>query len=170
MIHRAVIIPTGDEILSGTVLDTDSPEILACLTAAFPACSVCRTAPVADREDAIVHSLLCHAEQGADLIVLIGGSGGGHRHDASMTRDYTHTALDRVLEGRVCRELYGKNGHLWSRLLCGRCGKSLVINVPGPFAEARAAIRAFCAVYPGAQDNPAVINEAMAAAVLEQYG
>lgn len=166
MIKSAVIIPTGDEIRAGVVLDTDSPEVMRQLLALEPTMAVSRYAPVRDEEETIVQ-VITEAAKTTELVVLIGGSGGGHRFDPALGRDFTHTALERVLEGAVSRRLIGKNGHLWSRLVCGRLGGALVINLPGPFVEAQAAMEAFCkTAESGALET---INSAMAAAVMATY-
>ena len=46
---------------------------------------VTRTAPIIDEEDAIFKRICEAAETGADLIVLIGGSGGGHRFSKTLS-------------------------------------------------------------------------------------
>ena len=72
-----------------------------------------------------------------------------------------------MLSPSASRQLFGKNGHLWSCLVCGRLGDALVLNLPGPFVEASAAIEAF--VKNAASDNLETINAAMAEAVRKQY-
>jgi len=162
----AVILPTGDEIRSGIVLDTDSPEVMAQLIRMEPELAVSRWSPVEDEEEIICRAVKAAAET-ADLVVLIGGSGGGHRYSETLSRDFTHTALDALLQPCVSRRLFGKNGHLWCRLVCGRLGDTLVINLPGPFVEAQAAMAAFCKM---ADTNDLdAINLAMTEAVKAQY-
>ena len=103
-------------------------------------------------------------------MILIGGSGGGHRFDPALGKDFTHSALMEVLEEKSVTDLYGKNGHLWSRLLCGYLGGMLVFNVPGPFDEAQAAVLAFekcCREHP---DSISDLNHAIADAVRDSYG
>lgn len=167
-----LIIPTGDEIRQGVVLDTDSPMIRDVLTAARPGCDVTRAEPAADDEEAIAALVVAAVDDGFDLVVLVGGSGGGRRYSPTLARDVTHSALDRLLEPKCGSSLYGWNGHLWSRLVCGRRGKALVINVPGPYQEAKAAVEAFAALWgPGGNHlDLEVANSAMASAVCEQYG
>ena len=53
MIKSAVIIPTGDEIRSGIVLDTDSPEVMRHLLIHNPEMHVTRLSPVNDDENSI---------------------------------------------------------------------------------------------------------------------
>lgn len=166
--NRAYIIPTGDEIAAGTVLDLDSPEVMRVLLRAFPRAQVVRIPPVTDTLDGIIEALNGCLREGAELIVLIGGSGGGHRYVKTLGQDFTHTALEAWLEERAVREIWGKNGHLWSKLICGRREGTLVINIPGPFTEASAAIQAFVRVYArgGSLEE---LNAAIVAAVIDQY-
>ena len=165
---RAYILPTGNEILEGIVLDLDGPEIMRQIVAAWPDAEVTRAAPTVDEEDRIFQRICRTAESGPDLIVLIGGSAGGRRFSSTLGKDYTHTALVRYLDEYSAREIYGKNGHMWSKLVCGRKGGTLVINVPGPFEEAKAAMQACIR---GMQQDCGVeeISRRMAQAVFEKY-
>jgi molybdopterin biosynthesis enzyme len=165
--REVVLIPTGDEIRSGIVKDTDSPEILSRLVARYPCCRVTRAAPVADVEDAVLLALAAWTGQGVDLIVLIGGSGGGSRYSGNLAADRTHSALEKFLQTRVSKEIYGPNGHMWCKLVCGKKNGTLIINVPGPIVEARAAFEAFLRVYPS--EDLQAMNGAMIDAVLAQY-
>ena len=168
VINRAFIIPTGDEIKNGTVLDLDSAKIMESLVRLNPEMVVTRLAPVVDVEANIVGTMERCLDAGAELIVLIGGSGGGHRFSSTLGSDYTHSAMELWLDEKVSHCIYGKNGHLWSKLVCGRKGGALVINVPGPIREAAATIAAFAATAKGTLDIRA-LNEAMARALYEQY-
>ena len=169
MINCAVIIPTGDELIEGIILDTDSPMIMEQLLRINGNCKIMRHPPVSDRENLISQCILTNA-RGTDLIVLVGGSGGGHRHSSTLGKDYTHSALEVLLEEKNTTELYGKNGHMWCKLLCGVIKNTLVINVPGPYQEAKAAIKAFCTAYEKNPKDLKQINLAMMKAVKEQYG
>ena len=77
MFTKAIIIPTGDELASGVVLDTDSPAVMGELLRLEPTAFVARTSPVLDREEAISDTIKGFAAEGYDLIILLGGSGGG---------------------------------------------------------------------------------------------
>lgn len=166
---RAAILPTGDEILSGIVQDTDSPMVAAALSQFWPNCRITRETPVSDHEENIRARIL-RAAQENDLVILIGGSGGGHRHSTTLACDYTHSAMESLLKPAVSTSLYGKNGHLWSRLICGQCGDALVFNLPGPFREAQAATDAFVRIYQSGTPTLSALNRAMALAVQAQYG
>ena len=171
MISRADILPTGSELVSGIVLDTDSPMLMQALLRLNGGCMVCRHPVTEDRPEAIEASIRRCVDAGTDLIILIGGSGSGHLHSDVLGKDYTHTSMEHLLDTFTATSLYGKNGHMWSRLVCGQIGRTMVINVPGPFVEAKAAISAFCAVLEQEREpTPRQINQAMAAAVAECYG
>lgn len=164
----AYILPTGDEIRSGIVLDLDAPEIIRQIVRAFPQAEVTRLCPLLDVEDAIFQKISEVVEKHPDLVVLIGGSGGGHRFSKSLGKDFTHSALERFLDEYASHEIYGKNGHMWSKLVCGKKGVTTVINVPGPFDEAKAACEAYLkAVAEGKSLDDVSLD--MANAVLAQY-
>ena len=168
LMRSVYILPTGDEIRSGTVLDLDSSEIMAQTVAKSPQAKVVRMPPALDAEDSILASIREIMEEKPSLIVLIGGSGGGHRFSVSLGKDFTHTALGRYLSEFAEHAIYGKNGHLWTRLLCGKREETVIINVPGPFVEAQAAY----AAYLNAMAAGKSLEEAsrmMAQAVYEKY-
>ena len=170
MFSKAIIIPTGDELAAGIVLDTDSPAVMGELLAINPSAFVARTSPVIDREESITETIKGFAAEGYDLIILLGGSGGGHRYSSTLGKDYTHTSLDSILEEIHEGALYGKNGHMWSKLVIGKLGKALVFNLPGPFEEASATIRAFRESYLKGEDDLEAINNSMLEALKAKYG
>ena len=106
------IVPTGEEIREGVVLDLDSVEIMSQLLRFNPGVNVTRISPLPDDETRIFQAVQELAERGPSLIVLIGGSGGGHRHSKSLGKDYTHSALD------VSYNRYLKNTDC---VFCGQC-------------------------------------------------
>ena len=164
----AYIVPTGDEIRDGTVLDLDSVELMRQLLEFDPPLEVTRVCPVADRQADILQKIGSLVELEPALIVLIGGSGGGHRYSETLGKDYTHSALEDFLSECAKHEIYGKNGHLWTKLLCGKKGDTVILNVPGPFVEAQAAFAAYLeAARQGAGLDAAAY--AMAQAVFAQY-
>ena len=162
------ILPTGNEILNGTVLDLDTPEIMGQVVRHYPAAEVVRLSPLVDEEDAIFKKIEEIAARGPDLIILVGGSGGGHRHSSSLAKDFTHSALSRYLDQKSTREIYGKNGHLWCKLICGRKAQTVIVNVPGPFQEAKAAAAACLNALAGDRDLDGICAD-MAEAVFAQY-
>ena len=173
MIGKAYIIPTGDEIKDGTVIDLDCPEVMKTIVRIAPDARVTRVSPVIDEEGKILAEMEGCLSEGADLIVMVGGSGGGHRYSETLGKDFTHSGMEKWLDEKTATPIFGKNGHMWSKLVCGRKDGCLVINVPGPVKEARAAIEAFAEAGAGAVSvrdiDIHLVNKAMAKAVLEQY-
>ena len=55
VINKAIIIPTGDELKSGIVLDTDSPMIMQVLLSMNGNCLVIRNEPISDSEELIIN-------------------------------------------------------------------------------------------------------------------
>jgi molybdopterin biosynthesis enzyme len=163
------IIPTGDEILLGIVVDTSSAYILQEFIKKYPDCEITRKTPVADKTDNIIKAMERCVASKADLVILTGGSGGGHRYSSTLSEDYTHCALGEYLDEFEESEIYGSNGHLWCKLVCGRKKKSLVINLPGPYVEACAALDAFLEVYDPKEIKLSQINQRMIHAVYNQY-
>lgn len=170
MFTKAMIIPTGDELAAGIVLDTDSSAIMQTLLSLNGSAQITRTSPVLDRESAITDTIKKFAEEGYDLIILIGGSGGGHRYSSTLGKDFTHSSLDAILSEKHEGELYGKNGHMWSKLVIGRLNDTLIFNVPGPYEEATATINAFKESYLINSNDLSAINNNMLTALKAKYG
>jgi len=168
MINSVEILPTGDELCSSVVLDTDSPMLMQQLLKLNNNCTIRRNAVTQDTQEAITQRIRQCLLQEPDLIILIGGSGSGHLHSEGLGRDYTHAGMESLMDAYRATSLYGKNGHMWSRLVCGYIGKTLVMNVPGPYVEAQAAIKAFCEAWETEPDLN-TLNNAMAAAVAKCY-
>ena len=169
MFKSVTIIPTGDELNEGIVLDTDSPMLMQTLLSINGGAMITRLAPVIDVQNLIIDTILNSAKT-SDLIVLIGGSGGGHRFSPTLGKDFTHSSLEEVLTNKFSQQMYGKNGHMWCKLVIGNIEDTLVINVPGPFEEAKAAITAFKNEYKKDEKNLEEINRAMMEAVKAKYG
>lgn len=171
MFKNVCIIPTGDELAEQIVIDTDSPLIMGKLLQLNGNARVIRLAPVRDQETALLDTLQeCCTTWQADLILFIGGSGGGHRYSSTLGKDFTQSALEKNLADMQQTALYGKNGHLWSKLVIGHYGKALVLNLPGPFSEVQVTIEAFIQTYGDNGEDLTKINAAMAAALKGKYG
>lgn len=168
--RECVVVPTGDEIVSGVIVDTNGPAISAVVRSCFPDCHVTVLPAVPDSRNAIRGTAISCAECGADLVILTGGSGGGQRFDPSLAVDCTHDTLFDLLNGPFVRELYGSNGHLWARLVAGTLRATTFLNVPGPYAEAVAAAEAVVRSIGdcGRIDAQRIVDVA-ASAVLAQY-
>jgi len=168
MIKNAVIIPTGNEIFDGIVIDTNSPCVMGSILEKFPQCRILRETPVKDTENDIAGKVKQYTGN-ADLIFLLGGTGGGHRFDKSLAFDYSHSAILSVIPDASYRELYGSNGHMWSKLIVGKKDGTIVITLPGPYAEAKVAAQAAVRDLAGGIDSEETLADHVAEAVLTQY-
>lgn len=169
LLRKISIIPTGNEIYNGVVIDTNSPAIMQIILENFPGCEVTREKPVIDKENEIVEKIDSCINKDSDLVIIIGGSGGGYRYDPSLAEDYTHSAMISYLTEYTAREIYGKNGHLWSKIVYGRKDSTIVSNVPGPYVEAVAASKVLIKSLKDGRQDSQLICEDIANAVLENY-
>jgi len=169
LLNSAVIIPTGDEIFNGIVIDTNSPVIMQLILEAYPRCEVRRLMPVIDNEIEIIEKIKECLNRNVDLIILIGGSGGGHRYVPTLGKDFTHSAILKYLKDYKYKEIYGKNGHMWSKLIAAKKDNTLVINVPGPYVEAIEATKACINCLVNDEKDLTIIVEKIAEAVLSKY-
>ncbi|MBD3419012.1 MAG: molybdopterin-binding protein [Chitinivibrionales bacterium] len=167
--RKVAIIPTGNEIACGIVVDSDSPAILDRILEHFPACEFTRMPPCVDRLDTIIAAIMRCVHQAYSHIILIGGSGEGHCHQPEMSRDETHAAMIKVLDYYEKCDVFGPNGHRWCRIVAGRCGGALLFNVPGPYVEAVAAIEAALAILTGGNVSFRDLADACATAVCKHY-
>ena len=162
------LIPTGDEVVSGLIIDTDSPALMGEALRRWPGSSILRHPPVKDSEDGITGAVKEQVEAGAWLVVIIGGSGGGHRFTDTLAPDYSCGALRALFPEAATGEVWGSNGHLFSAMSVARHDGGWAINVPGPQAEAVAAFRAAVDGIESGRE-PDRIAEEMAKAVARQY-
>jgi len=164
-----VIIPTGDEIKKGTVLDTNSPRIMELVLAFWPACKIVRAAPPADVKEEIQNEIR-HWGKGRGIIFLTGGSGGGRAFDCGLAVDCTHTALAELLPNSEAVEIVGSNGHLMAKIVAGVFEDKLVVSLPGPTVEAVSGAKAVLESLAENNIDCKKIAGKAAQAVFAQYG
>jgi len=169
LLNSVAIIPTGDEILNGIVTDTNSPAIMQLILEVYPKCEIMRLMPVIDNEIEITDKLKECLSRDVELIIFIGGSGGGHRHVPTLGKDFTHSAILKYLTECKYKAIYGKNGHLWSKLIVAKKDNTFVINVPGPYVEAIEATKAFINCLINDEKDLSTIVENIAKAVFSKY-
>ncbi|MFP4579952.1 MAG: molybdopterin-binding protein [Candidatus Sumerlaeia bacterium] len=168
--NKVAILPTGDEIQSGIVADTNSPAIAELVTRIFPDLEPVILKAAADSEEDLESIFGRIIKEGYALCIPIGGSGGGRRFDPRLSKDCTHEVMESTLDRIAFREIYGSNGHLWSRLVVGQAGDTYFFNVPGPWAEAIPAAEAGLRWF--AKEDSTDLDgwvETVAAAVRAQY-
>ena len=163
------IIPTGDELVHGVVLDTSSRVMAGVFREAFPGVRVRPHDPVEDSERGIIAAVETALGTNADLVVVSGGSGGGRRHLPSLAPDCTHSALLTRFPEAVFSDIRGREGHLWCRIVVAPQDESLVMSVPGPHVEAVSAARAAARALQQGERDPLRLTQALIAGVLSTY-
>jgi hypothetical protein len=84
----------------------------------FPDCQVTRLCPVIDEENLIINKIDACVKSHPDLIIITGGSGGGHRYSSSLACDYTHSALNEYLDNYHASEKWKERAYV-VQLVCG---------------------------------------------------
>jgi hypothetical protein len=135
-LNKVVIIPTGDEVASGIIFDSNSLMLTEKIVKKFPPCEIYRLSPAKDRKKEIIEALNRAVGFNPDLIILTGGTGGGRKFSLNLAPDLTHVVLSKLLSPKAEREIYGGNGHLWCKIVCGYYNSILVVSLPGPETEA----------------------------------
>jgi len=139
---KIIIIPTGDEICEGILIDTNSPKIIARLIEKYPTASIKRNKPVRDKKKLITKAINQSVQKNYQLILTVGGTGGGGKSTKSLANDYSHESILKLASDYETISIYGYNGHLWSKIVVALIKNSLIITLPGPQIEALAALDA----------------------------
>lgn len=167
--QEVVIIPTGDEIRRGLVVDTNSPKIMELIIAKWPDCKVVRTTPPEDNKE-MIQKEIKYWGKGAGIIFLTGGAGGGKVFNSGLSVDCTHIAAIELMQDSESTEIYGSNGHLLAKIVAGKFEDKLIITLPGPTVEAVNGAKAALEALTG-RDNISYreIVTKVAQAICEQY-
>lgn len=132
--YNFLLIPTGNEILSGTISDENTPEISKLIIEKFPGSTIKKLRPLDDDEMVISNTLNSVLNENYDFIIFIGGTGGGHRYNNLFGKDLVQSAIGNKFKDNF-REFYGDNGHLFSRISLHKTKNSTILNLPGPQDE-----------------------------------
>lgn len=165
--EEVIIIPTGDEIKNGLVLDTNSPRIMELVLGCWPACRIVRAVPAEDVKEEIQKEIRGWGS-GQGLIFLTGGSGGGRAFNSDLAVDCTHTAVEELLESSEAVEIIGSNGHLLAKIVVGKYEDKLLVTLPGPTVEAVGGAKAVLENLAGELDLKRIATK-VAQAILAQY-
>jgi molybdenum cofactor synthesis domain-containing protein len=128
---RLVVVTISDRCAEGLMTDTAGPAIVAVLRKEWPHAELA-TDLLADDEDAIVGLLHQQSNDGAALILTVGGTGLGPR---DRTPEATRRVIDREAPGLA--EAMRSNGasanpYAWlSRGVTGLKDSTLIVNLPG---------------------------------------
>ena len=147
---RAVVITVSDRCFNGQQNDLSGPAVRRLLEEAGIVSVETTTVP--DELDRIVTALHHHAYT-ANLLVTTGGTGLAPR---DVTPEATRLVCDRIIDGlseRMRAEgLQQTPLSPLSRAVCGSTGTTLIINLPGSPAGARASLSAILPLLPHALD------------------
>ena len=138
--RRAVVFPTGNEVVAGQIVDTNTPLIRARLER--EGYVVDEKPPLADDRELIEGALRAAVlEEGYGLVITTGGVG-------AESKDCTIEALQGVdAEASVpyiCRFQKGHGRHAKDgvRIGVGRAGTGLLLSLPGPNDEVELGLEA----------------------------
>ncbi len=125
------VITISDRCSQGLMTDTAGPAVAALLREQWPLAEV-RTALLPDDEDAIVSLMNQLAQEGASLVLAVGGTGLSPR---DRTPEATRRVIDREAPGlaEAMRSMgASQNKFSWlSRGVAGLKASTLILNLPG---------------------------------------
>lgn len=145
----AVVLTVSDSVASGRREDLSGPAVKAELKKKF---QVIKVEVVAD-DYASIETALRRLAGEADLVVTTGGTGIAER---DVTPEATRAVCSRLLDG-VAERMRAQGAKktpfaALSRAVCGVCGKSLILNLPGSPKGAVESLEAVMDLLPHAID------------------
>jgi len=146
----AAVLTVSDSSARGLRTDASGPAVARILK--HYGFRMLPTEVVADEKPAIQKSILRLVKK-ADLVVTVGGTGIAPR---DVTPEATRAVCDRLVEG-IAERMRAEGSRATpyaalSRAVCGICGRSLVLNLPGSPAAAAQSLRAVMGLLPHAID------------------
>jgi molybdopterin adenylyltransferase len=128
---RLAVLTISDRCSQGLLKDTAGPAVVALLRSVWTEAEI-STGLLADDEDAIAAALEKLSQNGAALVLTVGGTGLGPR---DRTPEATRRVIDREAPGLAEAMRFhgaGSNPYAWlSRGVAGLRGPTLIVNLPG---------------------------------------
>jgi molybdenum cofactor synthesis domain-containing protein len=125
------VLTISDRCSQGLLTDTAGPAVVGLLRECWPAAEIW-TGLLADDEDAIAATLEKLSQQGAALVLTVGGTGMGPR---DRTPEATRRVIDREAPGLAEAMRFNgaqRNPFAWlSRGVAGLKGNTIIVNLPG---------------------------------------
>ena len=125
------VLTISDRCSQGLLTDTAGPAVVGLLRECWPAAEIW-TGLLADYEDAIAATLEKLSQQGAALVLTVGGTGMGPR---DRTPEATRRVIDREAPGLAEAMRFNgaqRNPFAWlSRGVAGLKGNTIIVNLPG---------------------------------------
>jgi molybdopterin adenylyltransferase len=128
---RLAVLTISDRCSQGLLEDTAGPAVVALLRAQWGDAEIW-TGLLGDDEDAIAGTLQRLSDEGAALVLTVGGTGLGPR---DRTPEATRRVIDREAPG-LAEAMRARgaesNPYSWlSRSVSGLKGNTLIVNLPG---------------------------------------
>lgn len=144
----AAVLTVSDSVALGSRVDASGPAVAAALEQAGFTVAAREIVP---DERAVIEAALRRLAEKAELVVTTGGTGIAER---DVTPEATRAVCERLVEGlaeRMRSEGARKTPMAaLSRGVCGICGRSLVLNLPGSPAAATESLAAVIGLLPHA--------------------
>jgi molybdenum cofactor synthesis domain-containing protein len=144
----AAVLTVSDSVAIGSRMDASGPAVAAALEQAGFTVAAREIVP---DERPVIEAAIRRLAGKAELVVTTGGTGIAER---DVTPEATRAVCERLVEGvaeRMRSEGLRKTPlAVLSRGVCGLCGKSLVLNVPGSPAAATESLAAVLGILPHA--------------------
>lgn len=132
--QRAKVFPTGTEVISGHIKDTNTPYLIGELEAV--GYTVASSIPLPDQAGRIAGSLRDAVEEGYGVLITTGGVGAESKDqsvEALLLLD-KDAATPYVLKFKKGQGRHAKDG---VRLGVGQSGNCILVTLPGPHDEVR---------------------------------
>ena len=144
----AAVLTVSDSVALGSRVDASGPAVAAALEQAGFTVAAREIVP---DERPVIEAALKRLAAKAELVVTTGGTGVAER---DVTPEATRSVCPRLVEG-VAERMRSEGARktplaALSRGLCGVCGRTLILNLPGSPAAATESLAAVLEVLPHA--------------------
>ena len=144
----AAVLTVSDSVALGSRVDASGPAVAEALEQAGFTVTAREIVP---DERPVIEAAIRRLAEKAALVVTTGGTGVAER---DVTPEATRAVCGRLIEG-VAERMRSEGAKktplaALSRGVCGVCGKSLVVNVPGSPAAATESLAAVIGILPHA--------------------
>ena len=144
----AAVLTVSDSVAIGSRVDASGPAVIAALEQAGFTVAAREIVP---DERTVIEAAIKRLAGKADLVVTTGGTGVAGR---DVTPEATRAVCERLVDG-VAERMRSEGARktplaALSRGVCGICGKSLVLNLPGSPAAATESLAAVIGIVPHA--------------------
>ena len=145
---NAAVLTISDSVALGSRVDASGPAVAAALEQAGYTVAAREIVP---DERPVIEAAIRRLAEKAALVVTTGGTGIAER---DVTPEATRAVCERLLEG-VAERMRSEGARktplaALSRGLCGVCGRTLVLNLPGSPAAAADSLAAVIEILPHA--------------------